>query len=57
MVQWVKDLALSLLAAQVDAVAQVQSLAWELPYAVGKAKNKITLSCRKMFRSTEKLQS
>ena len=31
--QWIKDLALT-------AVARIQSLAWELPYAVGAAKKK-----------------
>ena len=43
MVQWIKDLALSLLLVQVSAVAHVGSLALELPCAVGTAKkiNKI----------------
>ena len=37
MAQQVKDLALSLTAAQVTGVAQVQSLAQKLPYATGVA--------------------
>ena len=39
MVQWVKDLVLSLLWL-VTAVAQVCSLAWKLPHALGMAKKK-----------------
>ena len=36
--QWVKDLALPRLWAQVEAVAQIQFLAWKLPYAMGAEK-------------------
>ena len=36
----VKDSALSLLWMVVTAMAWIQSLAWELPYAEGKAKKK-----------------
>ena len=33
--QWVKGLGIAIAAAQVAAVAQIQSLAWELSYATG----------------------
>ena len=39
MAQWVKDLVVTV-AAQVVAVAPVQSLAWELPHVLGMAKKK-----------------
>ena len=35
--QWVKDMVLSAAVAWVAAAAQIQSLAWELPYAMGAA--------------------
>ena len=41
MAQWIKDLALSLIAAQVSAVAWVLSLAQELPHATGEAPEKV----------------
>ena len=51
-VQWVKDLALSL-QRLVTAVVQVWPLAWELPYAMGTAKkqNKTKQSKKPWLRS------
>ena len=40
MAWWVKDLMFVTALAQVTAVAQVQSLAWELPHASGEAPKK-----------------
>ena len=41
MAQWVNDLTLSLTQARwVTDVEQIQSLAWELPHAMGMAKKK-----------------
>ena len=40
MAQWVKDVVLSLSWLWLFAVVQVQSLAWELPHAVGVTKKK-----------------
>ena len=34
LVQWVKGSGIAAVAAQVTAVAQIQTLAWEFPYAV-----------------------
>ena len=39
MVKWVKESSSVIAVAQVSAVAQVRSLAWELPHAKGVAKN------------------
>ena len=35
--QWVKGSSVATVVAQVTATAQIQSLAWELPYTVGAA--------------------
>ena len=37
LMQWVKGSGIAIVAAQVETVAQIQSLAWELRYATGAA--------------------
>ena len=55
MAQWVTDPVVVTAVAWVTAVVQVQSLAWEIPHAMGAAKNKTktapSLACKWIISS------